>query len=249
MELILKLLTGRSAGQEIKIPAKKFFIGRAEDCHLRPHSDLVSRHHCALIVSATGCTVQDFGSRNGTFVNGEQVSGQRELRHGDRLKVAHLEFEVQISSGIASQRRPKVKDLKDAAQRTAGSAPVDAEPDVTDWLSDDQPQPDTQEIGSVTKTREVPHETPNPVAMPTHDTVFLQKAATEETTATKAPDLLKKTAEEPPKKGDSHAGVRGAETAQQLFGKAAAAAIPKNTAKSSGDAAAEALKRLFNSRR
>ncbi len=34
MELTIKLLSGRSKGQEIRIPSNKFLIGRAEDCHL-----------------------------------------------------------------------------------------------------------------------------------------------------------------------------------------------------------------------
>ena len=57
MELTIKLLSGRSKGQEIRIPSNKFLIGRAEDCHLRPHSDLISRHHCVLLVEEGSCTV------------------------------------------------------------------------------------------------------------------------------------------------------------------------------------------------
>ncbi|HEY2759191.1 MAG TPA: FHA domain-containing protein, partial [Pirellulales bacterium] len=115
MELTLKLLSGRSAGQEVKVPVNKFLIGRAEDCHLRPHSDLVSRHHCVLLIEEGFCALRDFGSKNGTLVNDERVVGQRELKTGDRVKVGILEFEVALSSSVGGKRRPKVKDVKDVA--------------------------------------------------------------------------------------------------------------------------------------
>ena len=118
MELTIKLLSGKSAGKEIKIPVNKFLIGRADDCHLRPHSDLISRHHCVLLVEEGLCAVRDFGSRNGTFVNDEQIVGQRELHNGDRIKVGNLDFEVQLTSSVGGKKQPKVKDVKDAARRT-----------------------------------------------------------------------------------------------------------------------------------
>src|SRR5215475_15645772 len=137
MELTIKLLSGSSAGKEIKIPVNKFLIGRASDCHLRPHSDLISRHHCVLLVEEGFCAVRDFGSRNGTFVNEEQVVGQRELKNGDRMKVGNLEFEVQLTSMVGGKKRPKVKDVKDAAQRTAAGTAASGDDDISGWLSTD----------------------------------------------------------------------------------------------------------------
>ena len=73
MDLKLKVLEGKHAGQQIAVKATKFLIGRAEDCHLRPGSELISRHHCALMVEDGYIAVRDFGSNNGTFVNEERV--------------------------------------------------------------------------------------------------------------------------------------------------------------------------------
>jgi len=87
MDLKLKVLEGKSVGQEIPVRCKKFFIGRAEDCQLRPGSDLISRHHCVLLVEDGYIGVRDFGSKNGTFINDERVVGERELKPGDRLTV------------------------------------------------------------------------------------------------------------------------------------------------------------------
>ncbi len=137
MELKLKVLEGKNAGQEISVPGKKFFIGRAEDCHLRPGSDLISRHHCVLLVEEGYLAVRDFGSKNGTFVNDERVLGEQELKAGDRLTVGPLRFEIHMAHGLADKKRPPVVDIKQAAARTAQDASRDPM-DVTQWLETEE---------------------------------------------------------------------------------------------------------------
>jgi pSer/pThr/pTyr-binding forkhead associated (FHA) protein len=134
MEIKLEVLAGKNVGQAIPITGKKFFIGRAEDCHLRPASEMISRHHCAIIVEESYVGVRDFGSRNGTFINGDQVFGERELKPGDRLKVGPLEFTVHIVHGLGAKKRPPVSDLKEAAARTAAGGKNEF--DVSSWLED-----------------------------------------------------------------------------------------------------------------
>jgi pSer/pThr/pTyr-binding forkhead associated (FHA) protein len=134
MDVKLKVIVGGSAGQEIAIPGPKFFIGRAEDCQLRPRSDLISRHHCALIIEENLVAVRDFGSKNGTHVNGERVAAERELKDGDILKVGPLEFEVSIKVSVTAKKRPKVTSVEEAATRTA-TTDFDLDSEVGEWLS------------------------------------------------------------------------------------------------------------------
>jgi predicted component of type VI protein secretion system len=142
MEVRLKVLVGKSVGQELLIPGPKFFIGRAEDCQLRPRSDLISRHHCAILVEDGFVAIRDFGSKNGTLVNGERVAGERELKAGDRLIVGPLEFEVCLLATTVSKKRPKVESVREAATRTA-EGPGD-KLDVSEWLSDKDKQGATE---------------------------------------------------------------------------------------------------------
>lgn len=141
MEVKLKVLVGPNAGKEVPVVGQKFLIGRAEDCQLRPRSDLISRHHCVLMLEDALLIVRDFGSKNGTIVNGERVVGERELAAGDRLQIGPLDFEVCIRTGIASKKRPKVEGVKDAAARTAsgnvgGSTPDND--DVSNWIQESE---------------------------------------------------------------------------------------------------------------
>src|SRR5215813_12387999 len=105
MEVRLKVLVGPNAGKELPVAGPKFLIGRAEDCQLRPRSDLISRHHCVLLIEEGLVTVRDFGSKNGTLVNDARVRGECELKSGDKLVVGPLEFEVCIHVGVASKKR------------------------------------------------------------------------------------------------------------------------------------------------
>ncbi len=45
----------------------------------------VSRHHCRLTRTPTGYTLEDLGSTNGTFVNGQRLTGSRPLVNGDMI--------------------------------------------------------------------------------------------------------------------------------------------------------------------
>ncbi len=132
MEVRLLVLTGKSAGRTLPVTGPKFFIGRAPGCHLRPASDRVSRHHCAILTTNDAVTVRDFGSTNGTLVNGEKIRGERELKDGDRLTVGPLEFEVRFAAETAKQEPPSREAADDTAARTLKSSPDDL--DLADWL-------------------------------------------------------------------------------------------------------------------
>ncbi|MCA9004083.1 MAG: FHA domain-containing protein [Planctomycetaceae bacterium] len=97
LQLSLKVVGGRHDGKQIPISGKKFLIGREEDCHLRPNSDMVSRHHCVFTVDEYSVRLRDFGSTNGTAVNGKRIKGEVQLSHGDQIQIGKLEFVIQIS--------------------------------------------------------------------------------------------------------------------------------------------------------
>ena len=92
----LRVLAGSQAGSMIPLAEGKFLIGREHDCHLRPNSELVSRHHCAFTVDAHTVRLRDLGSTNGTFVNDEAIRGMTMLKPGDRVRVGKVELLVVV---------------------------------------------------------------------------------------------------------------------------------------------------------
>jgi pSer/pThr/pTyr-binding forkhead associated (FHA) protein len=138
MDVKLVVVGGKQAGKEIPIGGPEFVIGRAEGCHLRPQSDAVSRRHCTIEVHAGSVTVRDLNSRNGTFINDEQIKSEHELKSGDRLKVGPLEFEVRLSVQVGGKSKPKVHTIQEAAARTVENAATgDRNVDISQWLNEE----------------------------------------------------------------------------------------------------------------
>lgn len=228
MELTLKVLTGRNAGQVVRVPVNKFLIGRSDDCHLRPHNDLISRHHCAILIDNGVVAVRDFNSRNGTFVNGEKVVGQTTLKTGDKLSVGQLVFEVHASHGEPLQRRPKVKDVRDAAARLAAPSDRDEDTDVTEWLMQD------------TSVAAAGDTTASDLTQTQHFTPAELNRMTGEPAAANAPQEAVPAGAA--KTSDSKAGLSGKKVPGKLPTVAAVAT------RDSREAAAEMLKKILRSR-
>lgn len=151
MNVKLKVVGGKHDGQGIAVPGPKFFIGRAEDCQLRPGSEMVSRHHCVLLLENGFLAVRDFGSKNGTFVNGERVKAERELQAGDKLRVGPLEFEVVTEVNVGGRKKPKVRSIEEAVARTAESIEPDDDIDLFDLLGEE-----TDEETAANETQSIP---------------------------------------------------------------------------------------------
>jgi hypothetical protein len=62
-------------------------IGRADDCSVILDFTGVSRHHAKIRITEGNYTLEDLGSRNGTWRNDERIRGSVELCDGDRLRL------------------------------------------------------------------------------------------------------------------------------------------------------------------
>jgi predicted component of type VI protein secretion system len=125
MKLSLVVASGVHEGKAIPITTPQFVIGRDEQCQLRPASPAISKRHCALMVRGGQVFVRDFGSTNGTFVNGQLVEGEVELFDQDLLKVGPLEFRVGMEVSTVMSK-PAAGAAKSAAAAKVAAAPVKA---------------------------------------------------------------------------------------------------------------------------
>jgi len=116
-KITLTITQGKFAGRKyVFIDRSTCVVGRDTDCHPRLPNDSdhskVSRRHCLLDINPPDIRIRDFGSRNGTFVNGKKI-GQRgtredqaraarkrfrdhDLRHGDEVRLGSTIFKVGI---------------------------------------------------------------------------------------------------------------------------------------------------------
>jgi len=116
----LKILGGKHQGKSIPLSTKKFLVGREQDCHLRPNSDMVSRHHCVFSIDDYAVRLRDLGSTNGTRVNGVALRGEVMLKSGDQIGIGKMELELVVRQAVVA--------TKPSGGMSGSSAELDAIP-------------------------------------------------------------------------------------------------------------------------
>ena len=138
MQVKLKVLSGSSAGRELKIPGDEFLIGRGDECNLRPKSDSISRRHCILRVRDGCLFVEDLGSRNGSFLDGERLTEEAEAKNGSKLRLGRLEFQVVLEKPeVAKRPAPARVPASQSGGREGADEDSWAEDnEITKWLEE-----------------------------------------------------------------------------------------------------------------
>jgi pSer/pThr/pTyr-binding forkhead associated (FHA) protein len=126
LQASLKVIGGKNDGKLIQFKSSKFLVGREQDCHLRPNSDLVSRHHCVFSLDDYALRLRDLGSTNGTLVNGRRIRGETVLTPGDVVKIGKLNLEVLIGNAAHAEHAPPIPSL----ETTTNSSAVDTARDL-----------------------------------------------------------------------------------------------------------------------
>jgi pSer/pThr/pTyr-binding forkhead associated (FHA) protein len=98
MNARLLVLSGFEVGTFMPINGETL-IGRLDTCQIRPAHPTVSRKHCRIFSEEDKFFVEDLGSMNGTTVNGSKIQSKIELKDGDSINVATVEFRFVLSDG------------------------------------------------------------------------------------------------------------------------------------------------------
>jgi two-component system, cell cycle response regulator len=104
----LTLLTSVEAGLVYWIDSEETVLGRGHGCRVRIEDSALSRRHCRILQRAEGHFIEDLGSTNGTFVDGEALRQPRRLEDGVRIQMGRdtvLKFSVQDELEMRATRR------------------------------------------------------------------------------------------------------------------------------------------------
>jgi pSer/pThr/pTyr-binding forkhead associated (FHA) protein len=125
----LKFISGKYQGGEFPLKTEKqIVIGRSSELDMVLVEDMVSRKHAKITVAAGKVTIEDLGSTNGTFVNGEKIK-QARLKEGDRiligtsiLKVVHQGADsANVDEAVVKQKLEQAA-VQAAARQTKSSS-------------------------------------------------------------------------------------------------------------------------------
>ena len=123
----LRFISGKYQGGEFPLrPHREIVIGRSSELDMVLVEDMVSRKHAKITTDDKTVSIQDLGSTNGTFVNGEKIR-KVELKDGDRIligtsivKLVYVdgentnglsETEARSRMAVTANRRPPTKSM------------------------------------------------------------------------------------------------------------------------------------------
>lgn len=107
-QLIMR--TGPAPGTTYSLEGEQITIGRDSSNAISINDAEVSRRHARLTLQGGKYVLEDFGSTNGTFVNGQRITGQRVLKAGDVLSLGEgisLVFESSTFDPAATVATPR----------------------------------------------------------------------------------------------------------------------------------------------
>jgi hypothetical protein len=90
----LVCLTGLDSGRRYPVADGANAIGRGKHVTVHVRDRAVSRRHARLALDKEGCWVEDLGTPNGTFLNGQRVEGRRLVQTGDVIEMGRTLFKV-----------------------------------------------------------------------------------------------------------------------------------------------------------
>ncbi len=95
-EATLVVQQGSHAGKSFPVAQDKVTIGRLDETDVALKDGEISREHARISWLGLEYVIEDLGSSNGTFVNGERVTKARMLRPGDSIRLGQttLRFKV-----------------------------------------------------------------------------------------------------------------------------------------------------------
>jgi len=88
------------ASRQIAIDAGEHVLGRAPDASVWIDAPGVSRHHARIVLAGQDATVEDLGSKNGTFLGEEAVTSPRRLSDGDQIRLGPVVITFRIPPDV-----------------------------------------------------------------------------------------------------------------------------------------------------
>lgn len=91
----LLVIDGALRGRTLPLGSSAALLGRAPTCSLVLDDDYASNKHARIFPQQGGWWVEDLGSTNGTYVDGERITAPVELTPGRQVRIGQTVIELQ----------------------------------------------------------------------------------------------------------------------------------------------------------
>jgi two-component system cell cycle response regulator len=113
-QFVLTILTGSDAGAVIELHDTSCVLGRDKSVDIRIDCHSVSRVHARLTCGAGGLSIEDLGSRNGTWVEGTRLYGRCALTEGQRITLGNTVMRLSL---LDERELASAQAVADAARK------------------------------------------------------------------------------------------------------------------------------------
>ncbi len=148
-QFALKFISGKYQGGEFPVASdREIYIGRSNELDVVLVEDMVSRKHAKVAFVNDLLTIEDLGSTNGTFVNGEKVKRAR-LKEGDRVLIGTSIVRVAMTDASPTAT-PDAREAEARAKMQSAAARTPAGKSMTGTI-DEVPLVDLLQLFATSK--------------------------------------------------------------------------------------------------
>jgi pSer/pThr/pTyr-binding forkhead associated (FHA) protein len=127
----VRLVIERGAKRKVlRFRGDEAVVGRSHGNTVRVPSAEVSRQHCRLYLENGLVTIEDLGSVNGTFLNGQRIGQAEVVRPGDNVEVGPVRFVVEYE--LTPEALDRLREIDSEVEQV----------DVLEGLADGEVIPD-----------------------------------------------------------------------------------------------------------
>ena len=118
--------------KEFELTKSEVVVGRDEGVDIVISTPAVSRRHARFMVDGGNYVIEDLGSSNGTFVNGDRLIGRRTLNHRDEIRFGQAITLLYTTPAevdepnltVVGAKKPTPVVVSHVAQTTIGEEPI-----------------------------------------------------------------------------------------------------------------------------
>lgn len=176
LSFYLIMRSGPTPGKSFELNKSEIYIGRDIHNDIVINDAEVSRKHARLVIQAGGYVLEDLGSTNGTFVNGQRLMGPHVLRPNELVMLGEkvsLVFEASYEPGATVAAVPSQPPKAVPSQATPAPAYVPPARQTESGFKPPEEQPQPSYASQVPPGPAEPYYEPMPEAKKSNRTLLL----------------------------------------------------------------------------